>query len=280
MRNSTAYFAGVATVFSATALGFAGAMMLSTATTPRSPAEHTKLERSDASSGQASSPDKAEPAVRAYSSETTQDSNQSLPPPADSSVAPQSSAKRTPTASPPAQTSNPGRLQPETSVQPTTAGAAQPATSSQAGSAANAYGRSSDEDVTKYIRKRQRQWAHRHYRNEGTTTAVQDAKSPDQSDQSQRSVSENKPTTPAETQPGQTKTAEQTATKANDADTSKAKRKHDRHWARGYQRNDDRGHDEDRARSLEVREMPGEDAPQTFFEVPRWRPFFSDSDDD
>jgi hypothetical protein len=273
MRNSTAFFAGVATVFSTTALGFAGAMMLTTAT-PQSPTEHAKLERSGALPAQVAQSADPKPITSSNSSGTTEIANQSPAAPAavaESRQPPQQAA----TTSPPPQ------VQPGPSAEPKASAAEQSAASSQVTSASNAYARGSDEDIRKYVRKRERHWAHRHYRDDSATTNGQDPKSVGKDDQEQSSASENQATSQGQTQPAQTKTADQTATKVDDTDSGRVKRKHDRHWTRAYSRDPgERGHDETRAQSFEVREMPREDAPQTFFGTPRWRPFFSDSDDD
>jgi len=281
MRNSTAFFAGVVTVFSATALGFGGAMMLTTATTPHSTTEATKLERSVASPAKASPSADPKAVSIVNSSGTTQGSNQSPAPPAvpPSSPVPTQQAA---TTSPSAQTSLAAQTKSETPAQPTVPGAEQSTASSQANSAANAYARSNEADIRKYVHKRERHWARRHYQDEDATTAGQDAKSGGQSDRSQPSVSESQPAAQGQSQSAQIKTADQTpAAKIEDSDTGKVKRKHDRHWTRGYSREyGERGRDEDRAPSFEVREVPREDRPQALFGSPRWRPFFSDSDDD
>jgi hypothetical protein len=281
MRNSTAFFAGVTTVFSATALGFAGAMMLTTAT-PQSPTEHTKLERSVAPPAQAAQSADPKPAQSAdpkpitstNSSGTTEIANQS--PAAPAAVAePRQPPQQAATTSPPPQ------VQPGPSAEPKASAAEQSAASSQVTSASNAYARGSDEDIKKYVRKRERHWAHRHYRDDNATTGGQDPKSVDKDDKEQSPASENQTASQGQTQPAQTKKADQTATKVDDTDSGKVKRKHDRRWTRAYSRDSgERGHDEARAPSFEVREMPREDAPQTFFGTPRWRPLFSDSDDD
>jgi hypothetical protein len=284
MRNSTAYLAGVATVFSATALGFAGAMVLTNATTPQPPAEHAKLERSVASPAQASPSVDTKLNATANSSGTAQGSNQEPAPPAVS-PAPNKPAQQAATNSPPAQTSSSAQTQSETSAQPAISGVEQSsnasqAQASQAKSAANAYARSSDEDVRRFIRRRERHWARRHYRDDDTTIAAQDAKS-GQNIQSQPSASDNQPSLHASTQPTQIKSADQTSAKVDDPDSGKMKRKHDRRWTSG--RSTDHygaGRDDDWPRSFEARQIPEEDAPQTFFGTPRWRPFFGDSDDD
>jgi hypothetical protein len=168
MRNSTAYFAGVATVFSAIALGFAGAMMLTATTTAPSPTDHSE-----------------------------------------------------------------------------------------------------------------RHWARRHYRDDEAASDAQDAKSGGQNTQSQPSASENQSAAQGQTQPTQINAADQASATVDDSDAVQVKRKHDRRWTRGYARDhNERRRDDGRARSFEARELPGEDAPQTSSGVPRWRPFFSDGDDD
>ena len=278
MRNSTAFFAGVATVFSATALGFGGAMMLTTATTPHSPTEATKLERSVASPAKASPSADPKAVTTVTPSGTAQGLNQSpaVPP------SPPLPAQQAATTSPSLQTSPAAQTKSEALAQPAASSAEQSTASSQANSAANAYARSNDADIRKYVHKRERHWARRHYRDEDATTAAQDARSGGESDRSQPSVSENQPALQGQSQPTQIKTADQTpTTKSEDSDTGKAKRKHDRRWTRSYSRDyGDRGRDEDRAPSFEAREMPRADGPQPLFGSPRWRPFFSDSDDD
>ena len=281
MRNSTAFFAGVVTVFSATALGFGGAMMLTAATTSHSPTEATKLERSVASPAKASQPADPKTVTTANSSGITQGSNQSSAP-TPASPSPPPPAQQAATTSPSAQTSSSMQVQSGTPAQPAASGAEQSAASSQAKSAANAYARANDEDVRKIVRKRERHWAHRHYRDQDATTAAQDAKSGGENDRSQSSIPENQPAAQGQSQPPQIKTADQTpTTKAEDSDANKVKRKHDRRWTRAYSRDyGERGRDENRAPSFEVREMPREDGSQTLFGSPRWRPFFSDSDDE
>ncbi len=281
MRNSTAFFAGVVTVFSATALGFGGAMMLTTATTPHSPTEATKLERSVASPAKASPPADPKAITSESSAGTTQGSNQSSAPPA-APPGPPLPAQQAATTAPSAQTSPSMPAQSGTPAQPAASGAEQTAAPSQTKSAANAYARGNDEDVRNFVRKRERHWARRRYRDEDAATVGQDAKSGGQNDRSQPSVSENQPAAQGQSQPAQIKTADQTpTTKVEDSDTSKVKRKHDRRWTRAYSRSyGERGGEEDRAPSFEVRELPREDGPQTLFGSPRWRPFFSDNDDE
>ncbi len=277
MRNSTAYFAGVATVFTATALGFGGAMFLTNPTAPRSSAEPAKLERSVASPPRASSSVETKPTADVTPAETTQSSNQA---PAAPSPAP---ANRQPTqqATTAPQPSSEPQGQPQPAAQTTAAAAEQATADPQLKSPANAYARGSDEDVRKYIRKRERRWARRHYRDGDATTATQDADSSAPNTQSPSSVSSSQPAAQGQAKPLQIKTADQSSAKADDVDAGKAKRKHDRHWTRSYARDDDeRARDEDHARSFESRRPAEDDAPQTFFGMPRWRPFLSDSDDD
>jgi hypothetical protein len=282
MRNSTAYFAGVATVFSATALGFAGAMMLTTATTSQSPTEHSKLEQSTASPAQASPLADPKPIATTNSSGTTEIADQSPAAPAAASEPrqrPQPAAATSP--SPQAQPESPTHQQPAMSGQPKSPGVGEPDASSQVTSASNAYARGSDEDIRKYVHKRERHWARRHYRDDNATTGGQDAKSVGQNDWSPSSASENQAASQAQAQPAQIKTADQTSAKIDGSDPSKVKRKHGRHWSRTYSRGSgERGRDEARTPWFAVREAPSEDAPQTFFGTPRWRPLFSDTDDD
>ena len=282
MRNSTAYFAGVATVFSATALGFGGAMMLTAATTPQSPTEHAALERSVASPARASPLADPKPITTTYTSGTVESANQSSGAHAAVPEPRQPSQQSTTTApSPLVQPEPSAQVQPAPSAQPKASGAEQSDASSQMKSASNAYARSSDEDIRKYVHKRERHWAHRHYRDENATTGGQDPKSVGQNDQPQSSASENQAESEGQTQSAQIKTAGQTPAKVDGSDAGKVKRKHDRHWTRTYSRDPgERDHDKARAPSFEVREMPRDDAPETFFGAPRWRPFFSDSGDD
>lgn len=278
MRNSTAYFAGVATVFTATALGFGGAMIVTNATAPRSPAEPTKLERSVASAAQASPSPGAKTATTAETSETPQS------PPLATSAQPQQLAQQ------PASSSAPQPTQAASTASQTPASAQPPAPEQseadlQAKMSANAYARGSDEDMRKYIRKRERHWARRHYRDDDATTAQvssssdQNTQSPVPSQSSSESLSQ--PAPQGRAQPGRIKTADQASARADDGDTSKVRRKHDRHWGRGHSRDDDeRVRAENQTRSFEVRETPRAEVSQPLFGMPRWRPFFSDSDDD
>jgi len=268
MRNSTAYFAGVATVFAATALGFGGAMILTSATTPRSPAEPTKLQRSVAPLAQASpSADTKTP--------TTTEANATSP-------APPRPPQPASLPSEPVQSASTTPQTPASTQQPFTA-PGQSVTDAQAKAPANAFARGSDDNVRKYIRKRERRWAHRHYRNDHATTSAQVSNSTDpnasQPTASAHSSSDSAtpPAAQEQAQPGPTQTRDQTTSRADDSDTRKVKRKHERRWTRSYARDDDER--ADGQRSLEVREMPPQDAPQPFFGVPRWRPVFDDGDD-
>jgi hypothetical protein len=277
MRNSTAYFAGVATVFSATALGFAGAMMLTAARTAPSSTDHAKLERRVASPAQASGSADAKPTTSGNSAEG---SNQATTPPPAASV-PHQPAQQAATSSPSVQALPSAPPLSETSTQPPVTAAEQTAEPAHVKSTANAYALGSDGDIRKYIRKRERHWARRHYLDDDTASDAQDAKSGGQNTQSQPSASESQSSAQGQTQPTQIKAADQASAKVDDSDAVKVKRKHDRRWTRGYARDhNERGRDDDRARSFEVREVPGEDAPQAPFSMPRWRPLFSDGDDD
>lgn len=284
MRNSTAYFAGVATVFTATALGFGGAMIVTNATAPRSPAEPTKLERSVASSAQPSPSPDAKTATAAGTNAKPQGSPPAAP--AATSVQPQQPASSSPSQA--TQTASIASQTPASAQSPPPAAAPaleQSTANSRATTPANAYVHDSGQDIRKYIRKRERHWARRHYRDDDATTAQasnsaeQNAQSSLPSQSSSESSSQSAPQ--GQAQPGQIKTADQTSARLDDDDTSKARRKHDRRWGRGYSRDDDaRIRGEDRSRSFEVREAPREEAPQPFFGMRRWRPILSDSDDD
>jgi hypothetical protein len=269
MRNSTAYFAGVATVFTATALGFGGALIVTNATAPRSPAEPTKLERSIAAPAQAATTLVAK-SVAASDATTSQDTSQT---PAPAAAQPQQSAQQSaPSTSQPQSTA----LEP-TPAQPAANEANQSQAASELQSPANAYARGSDADIRKYVRKRDRRWARRHYRDEDTPVA----KASDPTDQSTSQTSSANPSVQsgqAESMQPQIKSADQTSAKVDEADTVKGKRKRERRWARGYARDDGvRGDDRDQA--VEVRETPRDEAP-SFFAPRRWRPFFSGDDDD
>ncbi len=279
MRNSTAYFAGVATVFTATALGFGGAMIVTNATAPRSPAEPTKLEQSVASSAQAS------PSPEAKTANGTPQSPP-LASPAATSVQPQEPASSSP--SQPTQTASIASQIPASAQAPTPAAAPvleQSTADSQATMPATAYAHGSDQDLRKYIRKRERHWARQHYRDDDATTAQasdsaeQHAQSSVSSQSSSGSSSRSAPQ--RQTQRGPIKTADQTSARLDGNDAGKVRRKRDRRWGHGYSGDDDeRIRGEDRSRSFEVREAPREEAPQPFFGMPRWRPLLSDSDDD
>jgi hypothetical protein len=283
MRNSTAYFAGVATVFTATALGFGGAMIVTNATAPRSPAEPTKLERSVASSAQPSPSPDVKTATIAGTSGTPQ--SPPLASAAATSVQPQQPASSSP--SQPTQTASTASQTPAAAQSSTPAAAPaleQSTANSQATTPANAYAHGSDQDIRKYIRKRERHWARRHYRDDDATTA-QASNSAEQNAQSSvsspSSGSSSQSVPQGQAQPGQIKTADPTSARLDDDNTSNVRRKHDRRWGRGYSKGDDvRIRGEDQSRSFEVREAPREEAPQPFFGMPRWRPLLSDSDDD
>jgi hypothetical protein len=270
MRNSTAYFAGVATVFAATALGFGGAMILTSATTPRSPTEQTKLERSVAAPAQASPAPDTKTTTTIEASATPQ--SQATP-----EQPPQS-------ASPPSQPVHSAPTVPQTpaSTLQSSPSPEQSATDLQEKASANAYARGSDEDIKKYIRKRERHWARRHYHDGGAATSEQVSNSADQN-AGQSTTSSNSSLQPAaqeQVQSGQSKTPDQTAAKGDNADAGKAKRTHDRRWTRSYARDDNERVQAPDRQSLEVREIPPEEAPQPFFGMRRWRPFFDSGDDD
>lgn len=276
MRNSTAYFAGVATVFTAVALGFGGAMVVTNATAPQSSPEPTKLQRQAAAAVQASPSTGANPPAVATSA-AMQGSTQAPPP--------QAPAQNTPSPSLPDQTTS---QQATTTAVPTTPPSEPSAAVSPATSAADAYARVSDKDLKKYIHKRDRRWVRRHNRDDGATTDEQ--ASVDQTSYSSIDPSKVPPGASNQTalqgQPSQAqiKTADQSSNKTNGIDTASAGRKHNRRWTRGYVRNYARDDDgqiltEDRTRATDVRETPRNDAPQPFFGMPRWRPLFSEDHD-
>ena len=272
MRNSTAYFAGVATVFTAAVLGFSGAMIMTNAMAPRGQDQPTKLERIGAAQASIS---------RDTKSATTAETGVSQENSPQASV-PTTPAQLQPAASPSGseQASSSSATPTQTAAQPPTSGADQSATNPQASEATNAFARGSDEEYRKYIRKRERHWAHRRNREDDAQPAAQ-ATSSDQNSSSS-TASQTAPTAssqPAQAQPAQVKTADQAPARVDDP--NKAKRKRDRQWARSHSRDDDDGvAGDDRSRSFEVREMPPERPPQPLFDGPHWRPFFNDADDD
>ena len=275
MRNSTAYFAGVATVFTATALGFGGALILTSATNSRTSTEPTKLERSVASPVQASPPPDTKTATTTETKATAQSQAPATPAQLPQSVS---------LPSEPAQSAS-TTLPTPASVQQPSATPEQSATDAQAKAPANAFAGGTDEEVRKYIHKRERRRAHRHYRNDDATTSAQVSNSAD--------PNAGQPTTPAhsssdsstqpaaqeQAQPRQSQTHDQTASRAGDSDAGKMKRKHHRHWTRSYARDDDERARTDGQRSLEVQAVPPEDAPQPLFGVRRWSPVLDDGDD-
>lgn len=281
MRNSTAYFAGVATVFTATALGFGGAMIATNATAPRSPAEPTRLERSVVSPAQTSSTPDTRTGTTAEPSEMPQSLPLASP---ETTPAQLQQPPQQPASSSASQPTRAVSTVPPASTLPASA-AEQSAADSQANMPRNAFVRGSDADVRKYVRKRERRWARRHSREDDVTTE-QVSNSADQNKQSlipsQSPLASSSQMAPqGQVQPGQQiKTTDQISARVDDGDT-KVRHKHDRHWGRGYSRNDDEGiRGEDRGRSFEVRETPREEGPHVFFDMPRWRPVFSDSNDD
>jgi hypothetical protein len=277
MHNSTAYFAGVATVFTATALGFGGALFLTSSTAPRSPAEPTKLERSVAAPAQAvPSPDGR--SVGTGNAGTTQGLSQTSPLPGG---APQQSTQQSAASSPQEQTASTAQTPKQAPPQPAATDANQSRQSPAASapqSPENAYARSTDEDIRKYVRRRDRRWAHRHYRDEDAIAAK--ASEPVEQSVSQSSTpgSSAQSESPQANQPP-AKSADQSLAKANDADTVRSKRRHDRRWARGYMRSDDSLRGDSRGQSVDIHETPQDEAPP-FIAPPRWRPFFSADDDD
>lgn len=279
MRNSTAYFAGVATVFTATALGFGGALIVTNATAPQAPPEPTKLERQMAHAATLQQPATPQEA-KAATTETSVAQAPSPPQPSAPAVQqqqPQPSQQETVQSSAPPPTPAPTD---------TTAEASKPAV--------NTYARTSDEDYKKYIRKRERRWARHHYQDDNTTGSVaQDIGSMDKSTDQQASRSStasqspaqlsNQPAPQTQAQPAQPqiKSADESSAKVDNVDSGKVSRKQDRRSSRRYARDDqERWRDDDRARSVEVRESPRDEAPHSFFGSPRWRPFSSNDDDD
>jgi len=273
MRNSTAYFSGVATVFTATALGFGGALILTSATAPRSPAEPTKLERSIVAPLQAAPPADAKSAA-GDAGGTQSPSQAPRVIPAQAQQSPQPSVPDTPSP----QVVSPVQTPAQASRQITASRPDQSTATPAAQAPANAYARSSDEDVRKYLRKRDRHWARRHYRDE-TSMAAQAPDSADQSGSQSLTVVSSTQSGSESTEP-QIKAPDQTSAKVDNADARRGKRKHDRRWARGNPGDNDDGYrTDDRGQSIEARDTPQQEAPP-FFARRNWRPFFSDSDDD
>jgi len=287
MRNSTAYFAGVATVFTATALGFGGSLLLTSATAPRSPPEPTKLERSVAAPAQAApSPDTRSAASSDAAS--PQAANQAQPAAAaQAQQAAQVPAQAAPSPQPPSSTQP--QAQPLSTT--TASDSDQSTVTRTTRSPADAYARSTDEDVRKYIRKRDRRLARRHNRGEDVVTSQtsnvldqSNSQSPTQSSSTQQGASPQQASSAQSGASGsvesEIKAPDQASVKADNADTRRAKRKHDRRWARGNARdNDDDLRGDNRGQPLDVRETPRDEGPP-FFAGPRWRPFFSGNDDD
>jgi hypothetical protein len=164
MRNSTAYFAGVATVFSATALGFGGAMVITNATAPRSPPEPSRLERHLAGPVQATSAQDTAATTTADNgpTQTPNPTPVQSPPPQQ----PQQSTSSTPQASAPPDVLGATSQPTQTAAEP------------QTDRPQNAFARADNEEFRKIIRKRERRWARRHYQDDNAPAiAAQDTQS-------------------------------------------------------------------------------------------------------
>ena len=261
MRNSTAYFAGVATVFTATALGFGGALIATNAVAPDLQKEPTKLERS-ANAAQGSSSANSKVAIVDPSRPNPVPS-----PPADAEPAPsQQPAQQVEIRGPQESqavtaTGTQGRAQSETPI----------ASDIQSNSPANAYARTSQEDLRKYIRNQGRRWARRHYNDETTTSSTRVSDPP--------AGSANQPILDSQPVPAQQQTsiADDPSTRITDANGRKSARRHERYGRRYARDGDDRIRADDS--TVEIRDVPREGPPQGF-EMPPWRPFFRERDDD
>lgn len=282
MRNSTAYFAGVGTVFSAAALGFVGALLITTTTTPQLQA--TRLERHLADSAQPAPVHETKATVNA---DAAQVSNPTASQTAPTGPPPQQQTEQSGSSSlPPAALTSP-----QTDLQAASSQSTQTVAEPQLVHPENAFARASGEEIKKHIRKRERFWARRHSHDQDNAQATA---SGDANSLAQQAVPSSN-TSPPATQPstlssaqGLSQPAEQQArsdtggAKSDDASSARPVRKRNRRFARQRYRDIDGDMPKVEVRNnapYADREVQREDAP-LFFQAPHWRPSFREDDDD